>query len=285
MMANPLSQIIKTGPASYRAVNTRLILNRRANLSRDLVLWLKAIPGLLPGQSWLDVTRLHRLAAGTTDLPSSNIDHSPGGHSSCRFANNANQYYAVTSDLLKLHNTSWTFACWVNSASLNEDAIFSAHVTTIYLGPNFVLKRDNGANAGAWDGFSWRELTTAVAANTWTHVAFTYDRTALVLKCFHNGRLSDTHSSVTTDFSAESGTVWMGRRHVAIGQAPFDGQIDDLMVWRGRALSDAQVYDLFRETSRSCPSLINRWSPPVFVSLSDQSPIRGRRRAGIVGGI
>ncbi len=124
---------------------------------------------------------------------------------------------------------SWTFECWAKSPSTPTSGKFNGpmygtnmgivwdHNTLIYRGSATVQDASNnfyGASFGS------------LLANTWYHLAATYDGT--VLKAYKNGILT---SSVTTlgGLSAASGGLTFGK-HPTLSQF-WDGTIDDARVW------------------------------------------------------
>ena len=124
---------------------------------------------------------------------------------------------------------SWTFECWAKSPSTPTSGKFNGpmyganmgiiwdHNTLIYRGSATVQDASNnfyGASFGS------------LLANTWYHLAATYDGT--VLKAYKNGVLT---SSVTTlgGLSAASGGLTFGK-HPTLSQF-WDGTIDDARVW------------------------------------------------------
>ncbi len=125
--------------------------------------------------------------------------------------------------------SSWTFECWAKSPSTPTSGKFNGpmyganmgivwdHNTLIYRGSATVQDASNnfyGASFGS------------LLANTWYHLAATYDGT--VLKAYKNGVLT---SSVTTlgGLSAASGGLTFGK-HPTLSQF-WDGTIDDARVW------------------------------------------------------
>ncbi len=124
---------------------------------------------------------------------------------------------------------SWTFECWAKSPSTPTSGKFNGpmyganmgivwdHNTLIYRGSATVQDASNnfyGASFGS------------LLANTWYHLAATYDGT--VLKAYKNGVLT---ASVTTlgGLSAASGGLTFGK-HPTLSQF-WDGTIDDARVW------------------------------------------------------
>jgi len=70
---------------------------------------------------------------------------------------------------------------------------------------------------------------TTVAANTWTHLAFT--RSGTSLRAFNNGVLIQT----TTDSTSLSGTQILSIGGQSAGESPFIGYMDDIRITKGYA--------------------------------------------------
>lgn len=70
---------------------------------------------------------------------------------------------------------------------------------------------------------------TTVAANTWTHIAFT--RSGTSLRAFNNGVLIQT----TTDSTSLSGTQILSIGGQSAGESPFIGYMDDIRITKGYA--------------------------------------------------
>jgi hypothetical protein len=91
-----------------------------------------------------------------------------------------------------------------------------------------------GADHGSTD--YWACGTTVLAANTWHHLAVTYDAETHVVQVYTNGALDHT-SDLTAALNLTS-TVWVGGD--GYNDNYFPGQIDDVLVF-GRVLPLAEI--------------------------------------------
>lgn len=140
---------------------------------------------------------------------------------------------------------SFTLAAWVRTtgAQANQQGIiekfdgpspyFNGYyirlTTTLVVNFNIVLA------GGGTQGFT--TSPRAVAANTWTHVAGTYDQTTGQMSVYMNGAL-DPSSAVST------GPPGDGTSNLSIGASgsaqPFSGEVDEARVY-SRALTQAEI--------------------------------------------
>lgn len=247
-------------------------LNRLDPLARGLALFGKVLPGRIGGRYLYDVTRQNRPVTGSATVwPRPSHHHYPGGYGSVDLPDDNNYYYVWTprGGLLKLHGISFTLAAWVRTPATNEDPIFSGTASSAFTCPLWALRHDGGSWLGLWDGGNWRDMTISVAASTWTHVCFSYNKATQTLKAYHNGRLGNTYTSINPNYSTETGQFVIGRRFFA-GVTPYLGQLDDLMIWRERALGDTEVRGVYARSREGWPELLRRQDlvlPPAAAPL------------------
>jgi len=142
------------------------------------------------------------------------------------------------------HLVNWTVACWVTSPAtpmlgpsagpLNRQGNYQVnwtHATEAYWGAALVQV------GGKWYAAKFQP----VAANTWYHIAATYDGSTL--KAYRNG-VSITSTPVSGTPTAATRELQLGKA----GTAYFKGTIDDVRVYR-RALTEAEVASLAAVTT------------------------------------
>lgn len=84
----------------------------------------------------------------------------------------------------------------------------------------------------------WHETSSAVPTGVWTHIAFTYDGSKVIL--YINGYPDRVISPVTGDVNLNSGSdLWIGTRSDLSGRE-FEGSLDDVRLYN-RALSGSEV--------------------------------------------
>jgi len=129
--------------------------------------------------------------------------------------------------------TGMTLEAWVNPSAVN-----SAWRDVIYKGnDNYYLEgtSDNGGRPGAGGTFGTIYGTAALAANTWAHLAMTYDRTTLRL--YVNGVQV---SSLTSTGAIASSTNPLQIGGDSLYGQFFQGMIDEVRVYNV-ALNQAQI--------------------------------------------
>ena len=86
-----------------------------------------------------------------------------------------------------------------------------------------------------------REISTPIAANTWTHVAVTFDGG---MKVYVNGLLKNTNPGPHVLAFAANGAVRLGCK--SVGDKGFDGAVDDLRVY-SRVLTGTEISSLAQQ--------------------------------------
>jgi hypothetical protein len=147
-------------------------------------------------------------------------------------------YFDGTGDYLKAPYTpnidfgtgDFTIECWVyttNTSPGYSQTVIARQGNTggvIWI----VQILDGGTSRIALTGGNTATGTT-VAANTWTHIAFT--RSGTSLRAFNNGVLIQT----TTDSTSLSGTQILSIGGQSAGESPFIGYMDDIRITKGYA--------------------------------------------------
>ena len=145
-----------------------------------------------------------------------------------------------------LNPESFTVALWTNSSAVggvyrspltSRDDVNggdSTHGYIVYINPNGNWDFWTGDGDPGWDGMEGEAAT----ADTWTHVAITYDEVTDTKTLWINGELSATDNipqSGATQYSP-NGTVEMEDLHIGAGaddggSFSFEGLIDDVAIW------------------------------------------------------
>ncbi len=156
----------------------------------------------------------------------------------------------------------WTIACWVISPAAPASASPSGplHREKNY---QFDWNHTNAVFRGAAAmeiGGTWHAASfLPVAANTWYHLAATFDGTAL--RAYRDGVLITTNTAASGVPTAETGTLKLGR-HATAAQF-FRGTVDDARVYN-KALSAQEIQAVMRG------NLTRAWQPsPANGSTSD----------------
>ena len=164
-------------------------------------------------------------------------------------------------DVLDL--TTFTASLW-----LKADNAPSTSVTTQPLGKkatgsnyqNFIFSWSHQSSSfmqsiAFYDGSGWphTQIQQTLSADTWYHLAGTYDGTDL--KIYVNGVLDHTTSPGTTPLIG-TGSLHIGAEF-STGNAAFPGDIDDVRVYN-RALSDTEVDALYKMGIGHCTNPVGK---------------------------
>jgi len=139
---------------------------------------------------------------------------------------------------------NWTIACWVTSPAAPSSASPSGPVhreQNYQFNWNHSDANYRGAAAlnvgGTWYPASYMPLE----ANTWYHLAATYDGSAL--KAYRNGMLITTNTAPEGNPSSENDSLKLGRHAQAVQY--FTGTVDDARVYN-RALTQEEIQQVMK---------------------------------------
>lgn len=205
-------------------------------------------PGTLtnmdPATDWVAGTRL----SGTEKLRAIDFD-------------GTNDRVSIT-DARKAYGgqTKFTVSAWIYPRSLGGGGYGRICTDEGTNGAFILLLYQNVGN-----GLQFQVNSTSIAigpiwtANQWAHVVGVANGTNLNL---YFNAVSQGTSAFSSALNSGSGTICIGDR--ASGSRSFDGQIDDVRIYSGVALSAQEVLQLYRESSRGYPNCLNRISVPLF---------------------
>jgi hypothetical protein len=156
--------------------------------------------------------------------------------------NNTSKYVSIPSSLNASFNTNnITVEGWFNLSAYDPAMPEPTLVGEAYISDNkvtFMLSRyQNQIRAGYFSGSAWSLALSAssIPANTWTHIAATYDQTSI--KIYINGVLDGT---LNTSSPLPTGNeVWyLGKRFA--GPDMISGVMDEIRIWNV-ARTQAQI--------------------------------------------
>ncbi|MCC2545398.1 PKD domain-containing protein [Hymenobacter sp. BT175] len=162
---------------------------------------------------------------------------------------------------INLSGPALSMECWLKPAAFKTVSPFISSVMGIEDSNNTALIRlgDAGLAANRLQfvltiGGMGRKLNsaTSLSANTWYHVAATYDGSAM--KLYVNGQLDATLS--VSGNAAASGVFTFGRNYD--GNRMLSGSLDELRVWT-RALTTAEIQANACAVSATAPGLEGYW--------------------------
>jgi endo-beta-N-acetylglucosaminidase D len=182
----------------------------------------------------------------------------PGGNAALLY-DGVGKY--VDAGTINLSGPALSMEAWVKVNSFKTGAPFISSIMGIEDGNNVALLRlgDSGVAPDKLQftvrtTSSSRQVagTTALAPNTWYHVAAVYDGAALRL--YLNGVLEN--SAVAVNPVTANATFTIGRNYA--NSRCLDGSIDEVRVWK-RALSQAEIQANACQVSPSAPDLEGYW--------------------------
>lgn len=226
-------------------------------INRDLVAWYLTLPGRA-GSRWVDLVAAARplVRSGTLWRGPSR----PGGWGALEFDDAALDTAIV--EIAAVTAMPLTLACWFRT---DDDAIaevamaltdkdVAAHSHSLQLdgdvAGDFLRARSvaGGTSAGA-------VTSTGFTINTWHHAAAVFtsatDRAAYI-----DGGSKGTNTTSRTPAGLDSTNIGC-RVQSGSPIAFFSGRLDDCRVYK-RALSDAEVYQLYTLSRQGYPGVLNR---------------------------
>jgi hypothetical protein len=154
----------------------------------------------------------------------------------------ANQSYIVSAPFLNLAYTSFTIEAWIYSTNVTGDrGIFGqCACSTCSNQCLFFLVRGDRLYAG----FTLNDLSgsTAIAMNTWYHVAFVYNFAAKQQIWYLNG-VQDSIASNAQPYQGTNGSIQIGAALVYSGTCYFTGYIDNVKLITRAKSSTEILYD------------------------------------------
>jgi hypothetical protein len=266
-------------------LDPRCPVNWKHPLNRGRVGWwmVPPNPGWRGGLTFRDLVRGGRKPNDGTLVngPVWRGTKRPGGWGALEFTGTSGQDVSTANDFL-VGMTAYSWACWVRAdgaPDATERAVWTVdgNDTTLafYWGhPSSAfrfaaLQRDSAGNY----------FTVAYGSGTadrWYHVAGTWDGTNLRL--YVDGLAVSSPTAVTSLRSLTTAkSLQMGN---AATNVPFDGQIDDLSIWRDRALTASAIQALHQQSRQGYPDLLN-WLPARTWSFPSQ-PVTTSTGAGSI---
>lgn len=178
------------------------------------------------------------------------LGNGPSGHGAAIVLDSARRQLVRVPDAPALDVDRFTLAAWVRYAPNVHDqrweVLEKADAYWLNIRTDTRRLRAGGffGSCVGRAGSSWRyvDSTVTIAANTWTHVAATYDGARL--RVYLNGTLRGS-IAVTGRTCSNAEDLVIGAKHISTGtpEAFFDGRIDDVRIY-DRALSQSQVRDV-----------------------------------------
>ena len=136
-------------------------------------------------------------------------------------------------DSLRVGATDMTIEMWLNP----QYTTGFRNIITKYTGGNYAVFLDAGKIRLGWYMGGWQSVvdTTVLAANTWTHVAVTMDRTTDLTDClvnfWINGQLSSyIQSGLAPNYGTANKPLYMLGRSDNHGNSQYYGGLDEVRI-------------------------------------------------------
>mgnify|MGYP003632015592 FL=1 len=153
------------------------------------------------------------------------------------------------SDDNSLDVTSITISAWLNTAvvGLEKAAVAKSYATTFEFGINANAQPHVNCKINGVYNSHMHNTGTALAVNTWNHVAWTYDRSSNSSKTYLNGVLNETVTPNAGDgagLGINADSLFIGGRSTSALQ--WNGSITEVGIWSSAITSD-EVQAIFND--------------------------------------
>lgn len=151
-------------------------------------------------------------------------------------------------------DTAVSYCMWVYHRSLGEQSnghfIARNQSSTQFGLKAFANRYTSTINGDSFVQDSSVPFQTRYALNTWRHLAVVYD--GAVHRLYVNGSL-DSWTAETRPLGGTAASLTVG--NTSTGTAAMNGKLDNVMIWRGKALTAEQVAELYAEQVEAAPIL------------------------------
>jgi hypothetical protein len=230
-------------------------------LNRGLVSWWLAVPWYMSGPRFIDIAgRSHGTL--TNGAAWQGARGRPGGWGALTF-DGTNDYVPVTD---RAETGLFTVSAWARSTSTSGTRQVFTRSEAVAFTQNWMLfQRDSSGLFWSFqmrDGSDNQALSTiSTADGAWRHLVGVHSGSGAIA-LYVDGELAASNSGSTPGSNGFSVTS-IGS--FASGSSDFwQGDIDDVKLWSGRALSSDDVAQLYRLSIRGYPGLLNRISRVAY---------------------
>lgn len=228
------------------------------SLNRGLVAWFLAA-GHIRGSRWPNLC--HRRSSNMESGELINMDPATDWAGSIRRGGfGALDFDAASSQVVQAYSSSFvepyplTLSCWFTFPStsgiyslnsLGNSASQREQVLVVVNGQLYALSQV---------GSNFQAISNLLPTNTWLHGVGVYE-SAASRKVFINGELKATNNSAAAMLGYQG--FWVGARQRSTPIQYHDGAIDDCRWWK-RALTDAEIKEVYLDSLRGHPRTLNR---------------------------
>jgi hypothetical protein len=180
-----------------------------------------------------------------------------------------------------LSASDWTFEAWVNISTFTAPGTGSGNIIISKCLPSIVANFGEltfaATTAGTvvyirpttGAGQTPYAATSAITANTWTHVAAVYTNSNTTLKLYKNGTLTDTFTSVTNGGGATTTRYGVGQYGNGYAPYAFSGYISNARVAKTAVYTANFTPSTTPLTAITNTSLLVRGDTGAFYDLSN----------------
>lgn len=154
--------------------------------------------------------------------------------------------YRANTDALEMYNNDYTFAAWIYVESIN-DAADNGIIGAEYGGACLYISPSGNLMGGLSQYGTYLESDLAITTGTWTFVAMSVDvtETGVEILYYRNGTSDATSRALAYIPLENASSNGIGVQYTSSVSYYFDGLIDEVMMWRGRAFTEEELDDLY----------------------------------------
>lgn len=223
-------------------------VNKNHDLLKGAVGWWKALPHNAGGAYLVNVLSPGQLL-GTRNGA---VAWSGGQNGPCLNYTSTTGYASIA-NASALKPLTFSVSMWLKWTVAANRVIFETDGNNGYSVQNGLVTGTDGQIGMQVGAGKVVSAGTSYNDGIWHHVVLTYVQTGLVAKVYVDGN-NDTLSNAVNNPAYSTGAILIGGRAGSFG---FTGLLDDVVFW-SRALSGAEVYDIYRESRAGFPNLLPR---------------------------
>jgi hypothetical protein len=191
----------------------------------------------------LDETSGPRIdSAGSNNLTDNNSVGSAVGKVGNAALFDESNYLTVTNPTLNITGAI-SIAGWIYAVNRTEDQHFFGGYDSIWPYSGYGVRPDPVSSKYVWwSGGGWKPSNTAIALNTWTHIAFTLNSTG-TLSIYINGSLDRTTTAPMP--TLYNGQKALGARSDGTRRLVSGTLVDEVGIWKDRALTPTEIAILY----------------------------------------
>ena len=190
----------------------------------------------------------------SANLVQSNLQHTSGGYSPYALTlDGTDQFLEVPfSSDLRLTNVDFTISFWTKPSATGRYIMLENYSPTVGWG----VFNDNGILEFLQDSGTWLVTSVTIPNNVWTHIVLVGDISATNLQVYKNGVSAGNFNTNLVTGNA-TGPLTIGAQRNGAGGFDYNGDLSNLSIWSGTALSSIEVTEVYNQ---GVPSNLNTFS-------------------------